>query len=96
MTIPIQIWIPFLWTSPLDATFARDFQGAQREWRGEQYVWLDPDVSEVRRWMQREEGGLPEYACLVPSESLHGLRPRRSINCVAAVILTISSMLRCL
>jgi len=67
MTIPIQIWIPFLWTSPLDATFARDFQRAQREWRGEQYVWLDPDVSEVRRWMQREEGGLPEYACLVPS-----------------------------
>ena len=73
MTIPVQIWIPFLWTSPLDATFARDFQRAQHEWRGEQYVWLDPDVGEVRRWMQREEDELPEYACLVPSESLNGL-----------------------
>ncbi len=72
MTIPVQVWVPFLWTSPLDATFARDFQRAQREWRREQYVWLDPDVGEVRRWMQREKGGLPEYACLVPSESING------------------------
>lgn len=72
MTIPVQIWVPFLLTSPLDATFARDFQRAQREWHGEQYVWLDPDVGEVRRWKQREEGGLPEYSCLVPSESLNG------------------------
>ena len=26
----------------------------------------------MRRWKQREEGGLPEYACFVPSESLNG------------------------
>ncbi len=72
MTIPVQVWNPFLWVSPLDDTFSRDWQRAQREWRGEEYVWLDSDAQEVKRWLQKEEDGLPQYGCLIPSESING------------------------
>ena len=72
MAMPVQVWNPFLWVSPLDDTFSRDWQRAQREWRGEEHIWLDPDVTAVKRWVLREENVLPIYECLVPSESING------------------------
>ena len=72
MTVPVQVWIPFLWASPSDETFSRDWLRAQREWRGEEYVWLDPDGQEVKRWTHRVGNELPQNACLVPSESING------------------------
>lgn len=72
MGVPIQIWSPLLWGNPNDATFSRDFQRAQREWKGEQYIWLDPDIHEVKRWVQQESDTFPEHACLIPSESING------------------------
>lgn len=69
---PIQVWMPFLWVSPLNDIFSRDWLRAQREWHGEEHVWLDPDAQDVKRWMHQEEDGFPEHACLIPSEAING------------------------
>lgn len=67
---PIQLWLPLLnvsWDTP---SFSRDIQRAQREWLGEDKVWLLPGLKETKRWCL--QAGVSTYKeCAIPSESFN-------------------------
>ncbi|NIQ83102.1 MAG: hypothetical protein GTN93_34545, partial [Anaerolineae bacterium] len=67
--LPVQVWAPLFQVSPLDEAFSRDLQRAQREWRGEDRIWLMPGAKRVDRWVVGKEGDFSE--CLVPSEEMN-------------------------
>ncbi len=66
---PVQVWAPFFQVSPLDELFSRDLHRAQREWRGEDRIWLMPDAKLVARWDVGKDGRFSE--CLIPSEGIN-------------------------
>jgi len=66
----VQLWLPLFEVSVFNDEFRRDLQRAQNAWQGEQFVWLLPDIKEVRRWSWKFDGW--HYRELaVPSETLN-------------------------
>jgi hypothetical protein len=63
---PIQIWLPALRSSLSASTSRRDFERATSAWRGEQTVWLLPELTAPFR-----SGKDPYHALLaIPSEAV--------------------------
>ena len=50
MRTPVQVWVPYFWTSPVEAAFKRDLHRAQSQWRGEDRIWLIPGHKRIDRW----------------------------------------------
>ncbi|RID89025.1 hypothetical protein D1953_00150 [Peribacillus asahii] len=72
---PIQLWLPFFnksWDTP---SFSRDIQRAQRNWLGEDRIWLLPGLNEVKRW-SKSVSIFKYHECAIPSETL---------NCITVV-----------
>ena len=67
---PIQVWVPWLGTSLERPEVARDAKRAFQHWRGEQTVYLLPDLGSPVRWAQkgRQQGAPPVPFLAFPSE----------------------------
>jgi hypothetical protein len=64
MTIPIQVWAPFMEVSPVKTAFLRDLKRAQAAWVGEERVWLQPASLQeipggVVRWSETQQASAP-------------------------------------
>ncbi|QTL47328.1 hypothetical protein [Priestia aryabhattai] len=70
MKKPIQLWLPLLNVSWYDPSFSRDIQWAQKEWWGEGYIWLRPDLKETKRWTE-SIGPFNFHNCAFPSETFN-------------------------
>jgi hypothetical protein len=68
-TMPIQIWQPFLHSTPYDESMARDIQRAMAAWQGEDYIYLIPEAQEEGAWIV-EQSGLRMRQRLLRSENL--------------------------
>jgi hypothetical protein len=70
--LPVQVWMPFMERSPMDAAFERDLQRAYGTWRDEVRIWLQPEAKKVSRWY-RAFSGLRMTECMFPSETLNSI-----------------------
>src|SRR5260370_7699963 len=66
---PLQVWFPTFTSSLSRPAADRDMQRAFQAWRGEQVVWLLPDLSKIIRWQERPEQPGPHVVAL-PAERL--------------------------
>ncbi|PGR23028.1 hypothetical protein COC52_24860 [Priestia megaterium] len=67
---PIQLWLPLLnvsWDTP---SFSRDIERAQKNWIGEDRIWLLPGLKEVKRWSS-QVNIFTFKECAIPSESFN-------------------------
>ena len=68
MKLPIQLWVPTFQISPLDDSAKSDLLRAQRDWRGEERVWLSTAERETRRW-KVQRGPLEFSECIIPADT---------------------------
>ena len=63
---PLQVWLPTLSSTIASPAAGRDRQRAFGQWRGENVVWLLPDLEEIVRWKEKT----PRRLMAIPSERL--------------------------
>ncbi len=62
----VQLWIPFQHFSILNEDFRFNIEKAALEWKGEDRIWLMPNIQKIHRW---KNGLLSEMA--IPSKSFN-------------------------